>query len=107
MQHIKDTNFETEVLRSALPALVVFHAEWSPTSELAVQVIADLKENFGDLVSVHGMDVYANAMTPCQYAVEAVPAFFLFREGRVIKKLGPGFTRSELQGLFELAIADT
>ncbi len=106
MQHIKDTNFETEVLRSARPALVVFHAEWSPTSELAVQVIADLKENFGDLVSVHGMDVDDNAMTPCQYAVEAVPAFFLFREGRVIKKLGPGFTRSELQGLFELAISD-
>lgn len=72
---------------------------------MSVAMVSDLRESFGDLVQVVGLDVDTNPMTPCQYGIEAIPCFLVIRGGQVIKKLGPGFTRSALQELFEVAIA--
>lgn len=105
MLPITDTNFEHDVLHSHRPTLLTFHAPWNQASQLAVRLVADVSNNFGDLVTVAGIDVDENPMTPCQYAIEALPMFLLFRDGRVIKKLGPAFDRSELQSLFELGLA--
>lgn len=105
MKPITDTTFDHDVLKSKRPTLLTFHADWNQASQLAVRLVADVSVNFGDLITVAGLDVDKNPMTPCQYAIEALPALLLFREGRVIKKLGPAFDRTELQSLFELGIA--
>ena len=105
MQVIKDASFDSEILRNPRPTVVVFHAKWNSVSKIAVNLITDLRANFGDLVELRGMDVDENPMTPCQYGVDALPCFIVLRDGRVVNRTGPGFDRAQLQRLFEVAIA--
>lgn len=106
MKAIADNTFEIEVLKSRRPLVLMFHATWSPASELALKLLADVADNFEGLVEPASLNVDENPLTPALYAVDSLPTLLVFRNGRVTKKIGPAYDRSDVLRLFELAISE-
>ena len=84
---VTDATFEADVLKSDLPVLVDFWAEWcAPCRRLAPKV-KELAEEFGSKLRVVKLDVDANPRTAAQMQVRAMPTLLVIKNGTVVGQL--------------------
>lgn len=102
-QTFTDQNFETEVLKSDLPVLVDFFADWCGPCKMMAPVIEELAGELKGKVKVGKLDVDENPETAAKYGVMSIPTLILFKKGEVAKTL-IGFSSKE-EILKELGIA--
>lgn len=81
---IKDTEFETEVLKADQPVLVYFWASWCGPCRLMSPLIEEAANNYRDRLKVVKMEVDPNPATVKLYKVEGVPALRLFQGTQVL-----------------------
>ena len=81
-----DANFEAEVLKSAVPVLVDFWAEWCMPCRMLTPTIEAVAADFAGKVKVGKMDTDSNRDTAFKYGISAIPTVILFRDGEVKKK---------------------
>lgn len=84
---LTDTTFEAEVLKSALPVLVDFWASWCPPCRAAAPVMARLAVAFAGRVHVMKLDVDVATETAKRYRIQSIPAFRVFKNGRVVHRV--------------------
>jgi thioredoxin 1 len=86
VKQITDANFEQEVLRSPVPVLVDFWAEWCQPCLRLAPTIEKLATDYAQKVKVGKMDTDANHATASKYAISAIPTVLLFKNGEVTQK---------------------
>ena len=80
-------NFEEEVLKSELPVMVDFWAEWcGPCRALAPTVDAIAQEYAGKL-KVCKLDVQAEASVASKYGVSSIPTLLVFKGGELAERM--------------------
>jgi len=81
---VTDRDFENSVLKSELPVLVDFYADWCGPCKMAEPVLEELAEEFKDKVVIAKLDVDANQQTPPKYSVMSIPTTVLFKSGKEV-----------------------
>ena len=81
--HVSDDSFEREVLKSDVPVLVDYWAEWCGPCKTIAPVIEQIADEYADSLKVCKMDVDANPATPAQYGVRGIPTLSVFKNGNV------------------------
>ncbi|MGD9693689.1 MAG: thioredoxin [Phycisphaerales bacterium] len=81
-----DANFETEVLKSDVPVLVDFWAEWCMPCRMIAPTIDEIAEEYAGRVKVGKVDTDANRDTGFKYGISAIPTILLFKNGQVAQK---------------------
>jgi len=84
---VTDATFADEVLRSDVPVLVDFWAEWCGPCHKLAPILADLATEYGDRLRIVKLDSDANPETIRAYNVLSLPTLAVFRKGEVIGKL--------------------
>ena len=81
---ITDDTFDAEVLKSELPVLVDFWAEWCGPCRMIAPVLERLAadETFG--ATIGKVNVDENPQAPANYGVRSIPTIALFKGGEVI-----------------------
>jgi len=87
MISINQDNFEAEVLRSQVPALVDFFAYYCGPCRLLKPVLAALAESLGSRARIATVDVVANEGLAQAYQIAAVPTLIVFKSGVEIHRL--------------------
>jgi thioredoxin 1 len=102
---LTDANFQKEVLQSDLPVLVDFTAEWCPPCRALKPLLESLAEEYAGKIKVGELDVDSNQGAVGSYQVQSMPTLLLFKGGKVLSA-NVGFRpKSELQKMFEAALA--
>ena len=78
-------NFEEEVLKSDLPVLVDFWAEWCGPCRMLAPTISEIAEEYAGKVKVGKVNVDENPMLANKYRIAGIPAVLLFKDGSVVK----------------------
>ncbi|MBO8195050.1 thioredoxin [Streptomyces oryzae] len=81
MREVTDATFAEEVLRSDIPVLVDFTADWCPPCRMVAPVLAQIAEERADTLKVVSLDVDRNPETQAAYGVLSMPTLILFRNG--------------------------
>ncbi|MGP3989972.1 thioredoxin [Streptomyces sp. 3N207] len=81
LREVTDATFTEEVLRSDIPVLVDFTAEWCPPCRMVAPVLAQLAEEHPGTLKVVSLDVDRNPETQAAYGVLSMPTLILFRDG--------------------------
>jgi thioredoxin 1 len=81
-----DANFEQEVLKSSVPVLVDFWAEWCQPCLRLAPTIDKLAADYANRIKVGKLDTDANHGTASKYAISAIPTVLLFKGGQVTQK---------------------
>lgn len=84
---VTDQNFEAEILKSDIPAIVDFWADWCVPCKQIAPIIAGLAEAYGGQIKVVKMNVEENHSTPGKYGVRAIPTILAFRGGQVVEQI--------------------
>ena len=81
-----DNNFEQEVLKSSVPVLVDFWAEWCMPCRALGPTIDELATEYSGRVKIGKLNTENNQETPVKYNVQAIPTILLFKSGQVVQK---------------------
>jgi thioredoxin 1 len=96
-----DESFDRDVLRSDVPVLVDFWAEWcGPCRQIAPAIDALATENVGK-AKVGKVDVDANGGTAMRYNVRGIPTLLLFKGGQVVEQRVGAVGKSEIQKMID------
>jgi thioredoxin 1 len=81
-----DANFESEVLKSQVPVLVDFWADWCMPCKALGPTIDELASEYNGRVKVGKVNTEDNRETPVKYNIQAIPTILLFKGGEVVQK---------------------
>lgn len=81
--NVTSANFESVVVKSELPVLIDFWAEWCPPCRLLSPVVAEIAEERDDIL-VCKVDADENQELCVQFGVSSIPALFLLKGGEVM-----------------------
>lgn len=89
--HFTDKSFNEDVLKSELPVLVDFFADWCGPCRMVAPVVEELEKNYAGKLAVGKVDVDANPKVAGDYGVMSIPTVILFVKGReVARQVGFG-----------------
>jgi len=79
-----DQSFTQDVLKSTKPVLVDFYADWCRPCKLLSPVVESLAQKYDGKVVFYKLNVDNCPKTSELYAVRAIPALKIFRNGKVV-----------------------
>jgi thioredoxin 1 len=80
---VTDANFENEVLKSTLPVLIDFWAEWCMPCRMIGPTVENIAQIYTDKLKVTKMNVDENIKTPSKYGIRGIPTLLLFKGGEL------------------------
>jgi thioredoxin 1 len=87
LKHFEGATFEADVLKSSIPVLVEFGAEWCPPCHAMEPVIDKLAGEFAGKVTIGQLDVDYNQDLAIRYSVMGIPTLGLFRDGKMVDRM--------------------
>lgn len=81
--HLNNENFEEEVLKSDIPVLVDFWAEWCGPCRMVLPIIEELASELKD-VKVCKINVDEQEDLAAKYRVMTIPTLMVFKNGQAV-----------------------
>lgn len=81
--HVNDDAFEQQVLKSELPVLLDFWAEWCGPCKAIAPMLDDLAKQYEGKLRVVKVNIDHNQQTPRTYGVRGIPTLMVFKNGKV------------------------
>ena len=95
--NVNDNNFKQEALKSDLPVLVDFWAEWCGPCRMVAPVIKQIAEKYKGKLKVCKLNVDEAPNTASRYGIMSIPTLVIFKDGKVADKVIGVVSKSELE----------
>ena len=99
--HITDDTFESEVLKSDVPVLVDYWAEWCGPCKVIAPVLEEIAVDYEGKMKVCKLDIDANEETPPKYGIRGIPTLMLFKNGAVEATKVGALSKSQLTAFLD------
>ncbi len=95
-------NFETEVLKSSIPVLVDFYADWCGPCKMMAPVVDKLEQEAAGRYKVGKLNVDQETEIAINYRVMSIPTFIVFQDGKPASVTVGAVPEQELRQKLEL-----
>ena len=94
---VTDSNFEQEVLKSDVPVLVDFWAEWCAPCRVIAPLIDELSQQYSGKIKVVKMDVDQNPQSSMNYGIRSIPTLLFFKNGQPVDQLLGAVPKNQIE----------
>ena len=102
--YVTDSSFEEEVLKSDMPVIVDYWAEWCGPCKAIASVLEEIADEYQGKLIVAKMDIDNNQQTPQKYVVRGIPTLMIFKDGDVIGIKVGQLSKSQLAAFIDSTI---
>ena len=105
IQPVSDKTFEADVLKSEIPVLVDFWAEWcQPCRKIETMLNEIALGDLADKVKIVKVDIDSNPETARAYRVMSVPTLTIFKQGKPVQSVAGAKPKADIVRLIEAAL---
>ena len=101
IHHVSDATFEPEVLKSEVPVLVDYWAEWCGPCKAIAPVLNEVAKEYSGKLKVAKVNVDENQETPRKYGIRGIPTLMLFKNGNVEAQKVGALSKSQLTAFLD------
>ena len=83
IEQVTDDSFEPEVLKSEVPVLVDYWAEWCGPCKSIAPILEEVAKEYGGRLKVAKINVDDNQQVPARFGIRGIPTLMLFKNGNV------------------------
>ncbi len=101
---ITDASFEEEVLKSELPVLVDFWAEWCPPCRALGPTLEGIAADYEGRVKIAKLNVDENPKHAHAFGIRAIPTMIMFRGGSPGERITGALPRKNITDVIDRAL---
>ena len=102
--HVTDSSFEDEVLKSELPVILDFWAEWCGPCKMIAPILDQIADQYKNKLIVAKINIDDNQGTPATYGVRGRPTLILFKNGETVATKVGAVSKSQLEAFIDTNI---
>ena len=104
IKNCNENDFENEVLKSSLPVIVDFWAEWCGPCKMLTPILEELSNEMKNEINVVKVNLDENQDLAMKYSIRSIPTLLLFKEGNLIDTKVGLLPKSEIVTWFKSKI---
>lgn len=97
LNQVTDSTFASDVLKSNVPVVVDFWAEWCQPCKALLFVLEELQSEFANRVKFYSLNVDENPDVTAEYMVKSIPTLVFFKDGQVSECLVGNQTKDKVK----------
>ncbi|MGL4474819.1 MAG: thioredoxin TrxA [Shewanella sp.] len=101
---LSDDSFENDVLKSELPILVDFWAEWCGPCKMIAPILDDVAGEYQGKLVIGKLNVDQNSVSPAKYGVRGIPTLLLFKAGELVATKVGALSKTQLKEFIDAQI---
>ncbi len=98
---IKAADFESEVLKSEIPVIIDFWAEWCMPCKMIAPILEELGKEFEGKIKVGKLNVDQERELAIKYNIVSIPTILFFKGGEVVDTLIGAVPKSTVNSKIE------
>jgi thioredoxin 1 len=83
---VNDSNFDEVVIKSGIPVIVDFWAEWCGPCRMIAPIVEELSHEYSGKVLVVKCDVDTSPGVASKYGIRNIPTVLFFKDGKIADK---------------------
>lgn len=83
--NITEENFENEVLKSNVPVIIDFYADWCGPCKMMSPIVDEIAEELKEKVKVGKINSDDNMNLAEKYGIMSIPTILVIKDGNVVK----------------------
>ena len=99
--YVTDDSFEQEVLKSDLPVLVDYWAEWCGPCKMIAPILEEIVGDYADKIKIAKLNIDENPNTPPKFGIRGIPTLMLFKNGEVEATKVGALSKSQLTAFID------
>jgi thioredoxin 1 len=99
--HTSDATFDKDVLKSDMPVLLDFWAEWCGPCKMIAPILDEIAEVYKDKLKIAKLNIDENQSTPQKFNIRGIPTLILFKNGTVEAQKVGAVTKSQLAAFLD------
>jgi len=104
IKNCNENDFEDEVLKSNLPVIVDFWAEWCGPCKMLTPILEELSNEMKNEINVVKVNLDNNQDLAMKYSIRSIPTLLLFKEGNLVDTKVGLLPKSEIVTWFKSKI---
>ena len=101
IQHVTDDTFEPEVLKSDLPVLVDYWAEWCGPCKMIAPILDQVAQEYDGRLKIAKINVDENQAVPAKFGIRGIPTLMLFKNGSLEATRVGALSKSQLTAFLD------
>jgi thioredoxin 1 len=88
MEHrFNENNFTDEVIKSDIPVMIDFYAEWCGPCRMMSPIVEEFAKNYEGKVKIGKINVDEESDLAMRFGVQSIPSFIFIKDGKVIERI--------------------
>jgi thioredoxin 1 len=105
IKHVSDASFEEDVLKSSIPVLVDYWAEWCGPCKMIAPILDEVSTTYQGKIQITKMNVDENRDVPAKFGIRGIPTLMLFKDGQLAATKVGAMSKAQLTAFIDQQLA--